>query len=57
MCTWKFHENFSFQNMDSEEDIVIAVAVLNLIKRKRKKKKSQKLSDKKIYLNKTTVNL
>ena len=38
MCTWKFHENFSFQNMDSEEDIVIAVAVLNLIKRKRKKK-------------------
>ena len=43
--------------MDSEEDIVIAVAVLNLIKRKRKKKKSQKLSDKKIYLNKTTVNL
>ena len=36
MRTWKFHKNFSFQNMDSEEDIVIAVAVLNLIKRKPK---------------------
>ena len=36
-CKWKWNENFSFQNMNSEKDMVIIVATPNLIKRRQYK--------------------